>query len=211
MFTGIIRHLGRVQSVRRSAGALVLSVEAGPLADDAGIGDSVCVNGVCLTVTARSSPALAFDVIGETLSRTTLGGLHEGAPVNLEPSLRPSDRMGGHFVTGHVDGVGTVCARDESAGEVRMAFEVARELTQTMIPKGSVAVDGVSLTLTEVGDGRFAVALIPHTLAVTTLGSRRAGDRVNVETDLIGKWVFKALGKAGPAITEEFLREHGFA
>ncbi len=210
MFTGIVQHLGRVAEASGSAGALRLSVDAGPLAADAKTGDSVCVSGVCLTVAAKAGDALRFDVIGETLSRSTLGEVRRGEAVNLELSLRPSDRLGGHFVTGHVDGVALVSRRSESPAEVRMAFTGESALTRQMIPKGSVAIDGVSLTLTEVGEGFFEVALIPHTLAVTTLGARRAGDRVNVECDLLGKYVLKALGKSD-GISEDFLREHGFA
>jgi len=220
MFTGIVQCLGRVTSARRSAGRLILRVEAGPAAEDARVGDSICVSGVCLTVTEKSARTLAFDVIGETLSATTLGTVDEGDAVNLEPSLRPSDRLGGHFVTGHVDGTGALSERVQAPGEVRMTFLVDPQLTRMMLPKGSVAVDGVSLTLTGVSDGKFSVALIPHTLSVTTLGALRPGARVNVETDLIGKWVVKALGngirplngaKGSDAISEDFLREHGFA
>jgi riboflavin synthase len=210
MFTGIVQHLGRVTETSRSAGGLRLAVDAGPLAAETKTGDSVCVIGVCLTVTDRAGDVLRFDVIGETLSLSTLGDLRRGAPVNLELSLRPADRLGGHFVTGHVDGVATVRDRRETPGEVRMSFACDGALTRQMIAKGSVAVDGVSLTLTEVGQGFFEVALIPHTLSVTTLGSRRSGDRVNLETDLLGKWVLKALGKSD-GLTESFLREHGFA
>ncbi|HUV39226.1 MAG TPA: riboflavin synthase [Planctomycetota bacterium] len=215
MFTGIVQHLGRVRSARRSGERLTLAAEAGPLAADARTGDSVCVNGVCLTVTGRSGDVLSFDVIGETLSRSTLGDLREGATVNLEPSLSPSDRLGGHFVTGHVDGVATLAERVESRGEVRLRFAAPPALTDMMIVKGSVALDGVSLTLTDVGEGTFTVALIPHTLEVTSLGALAAGGRVNLETDLIGKWVLKVLGTLGKKgtvpISEDFLREHGFA
>ena len=211
MFTGIVQHLGRVTSAHRTADRLVLSVDAPPSAQDAKIGDSISVSGVCLTVTGTSGDVLRFDVTGETLSLSTLGDLTEGALVNLEPSLRPSDRMGGHFVTGHIDGIGTLTERTETPGETRMTFRTDAAVTQMMILRGSVAVDGVSLTLTDVSEGTFSVVLIPHTLSVTTLGTIRPGGRVNIETDLIGKWVLKALGQAGGTVTEDFLREHGFA
>ena len=211
MFTGIIQHRGHVRSVRKSSGGLVLSVEAGPPADDAAVGDSVCVSGVCLTVKETADRVLDFDVTGETRSLTTLGQLTEGAPVNLEPSLRPADRLGGHFVTGHIDGTGSLTRRTDTPADTRMTFETDEVLTRMMILKGSVAVDGVSLTLTDVSEGSFAVALIPHTLSVTTLGLMTPGDRVNIETDLIGKWVLKAAGSPGGAVTEDFLRKHGFA
>jgi len=211
MFTGIVQHLGVVNAVRKSGGSLVLEVDAGPVAADADIGDSICISGVCLTVTATSPGALSFDVIGETLAMSTLGELREGDDVNCEPSLRPADRLGGHFVTGHIDGVATLRGKTETPDEVRMRFTASRDLTDMMILKGSVALDGVSLTLTDVGEGVFAVALIPHTLEVTTLGALAPGERVNVETDLIGKWVLKAAGRDVGGISEDFLREHGFA
>ena len=211
MFTGIVQHLGRVVGVRKSVDRMVLSVDAGPVAADAGVGDSICANGVCLTVTDNTSGTLTFDVIGETLSVSTLDALLDGASVNLEPSLRPTDRMGGHFVTGHIDGTVVITDLTETPGEWRMSFKADRKLTDMMLFKGSIAIDGVSLTLTDVGDGVFSVGLIPHTLKVTTLGSCKPGDRVNVETDLIGKWVLKSIWKTGGDITEEFLGEHGFA
>jgi riboflavin synthase len=188
-----------------------MSIDAGPVAGEAVVGDSICVSGVCLTVARKSGGMLAFDVIGETLSLTTLAALQAGDAVNLEPSLRPSDRMGGHFVTGHVDGTATLRERVETPGEVRMTFHADPRLTRMMLPKGSVAVDGVSLTLTDVSEGEFRVALIPHTLSVTTLGTLQPRGRVNVETDLIGKWVLKAVGKSEDTLTEDFLRQHGFA
>jgi len=211
MFTGIVQCLGRVTSVRTVAARRALTVDAGALAGETRVGDSVCVSGVCLTVAEKSDCTLAFDVIGETLSLTTLQTLRAGDAVNLEPSLRPSDRMGGHFVTGHVDGTGILRERVETSGEVRMTFQTEPRLTRMMLPKGSVAVDGVSLTLTDVSEGEFSVALIPHTLSVTTLGTLQPRGRVNVETDLIGKWVLQAVGNPQGTLTEDFLREHGFA
>jgi riboflavin synthase len=211
MFTGIIHHAGCVAEARRSGGALRLTVAAGPVAEDACIGDSICVNGVCLTVAEKAGELLSFDVTGETLSYTILGEIVQGDSVNLEPSLRPSDRMGGHFVTGHVDGIATLDSRRESPGQVRMSFKTDPELTRMMLFKGSIAVDGISLTLTDVREGSFAVTIIPHTLAVTTLRARQPGDRVNIEADLIGKWVMKTLGGERSGMTEDFLREHGFA
>jgi riboflavin synthase len=211
MFTGIIQCLGRVTSARKSAGRLALAVDAGALAGETRVGDSVCVSGVCLTVTENSARTLAFDVIGETLSLATLETLQSGDAVNLELSLRPSDRMGGHFVNGHVDGTASLRERAATPGEVRLTFQADPRLTRMMIPKGSVAVDGVSLTLTDVSDREFRVALIPHTLSVTTLGTLQPRGRVNVETDLVGKWVLKAVGKSEGTLTEDFLREHGFA
>ena len=179
MFTGIVREVGRVAAF--DGQRLVLDAET-----TAGEGDSVAVDGVCLTVLAGDE--LAFDVVDETLARTTLGRLKPGDPVNLEPALRAGEPLGGHIVQGHVDGVGTV----RSTGG-HTWFDVPPELLRYVVEKGSVTVAGVSLTVAAVDDAGFAVALIPHTLAATTLGSARAGDSVNVELDVLAKYVEKLL------------------
>ncbi|MGD2175076.1 MAG: riboflavin synthase [Candidatus Brocadiaceae bacterium] len=203
MFTGIIQEVGSVAAVRRSGSSCVLSVESGGIARDATIGDSVSVEGVCLTVTAADQAALTFDVGAETLRRTTLGELRTGDRVNLEPALRVGDRLGGHFVSGHVDGVGTIQSKDRRPGEVCLAVEAPTSLTEQMVMKGSVAVDGISLTIASLGPGRFEVSLIPHTLAATTLEGKGPGDRVNIECDMIGRWVRRVIQGAeipgGPA------------
>jgi riboflavin synthase len=190
VFTGIVEALGTVQGLRRdsSGGRLVvcLPAEGGwrPVP-----GESIAVNGVCLTAVEPEESRVTFDLAAETLAVTTLGGLGPGDPVNLERPLRVDGRLGGHLVLGHVDGVGTVGeVRPEGEGR-RLTVALAPTLRPYLIPKGSVAVDGVSLTVAELGPASFGVALIPHTLAVTTLGSRRAGDRVNLEVDVIGKYV----------------------
>lgn len=191
MFTGIVEALGRVGAVEAGVGGGRRLAVAVP--DDAGwrlaVGESVAVSGVCLTVVAAAPGRLAFDLAEETLRVTTLGELGVGAPVNLERPLRFDGRLGGHLVLGHVDGVGRVAAVRAEGDGARADVEVPARLRPLLIPKGSVTVDGVSLTVAALAEDVFAVALIPHTLAATTLGQRRQGDRVNLEMDVIGKYV----------------------
>jgi len=199
MFTGLVESLGRVVDALREPPGLRLVVDAGAVAADAAIGDSICTSGCCLSVVRLDGPRLTFELGPETLARTTLGGLRTGAPVNLERSLRLSDRLGGHLVTGHVDGTGRLASRIEEGGWVTCRFAAPGPLLAQMASKGSVAVDGVSLTLVEVTSDEFSVALIPHTLASTTLGSLAAGDPVNLETDLVFKYVDRWLAARLPA------------
>lgn len=196
MFTGIVEGTAPVLAVRPRGGGARIVVELGPLADGVKIGDSVALSGCCLTVVELREGVASFDAIPETLSRTWLGRLRAGDRVNVERSLRAGDRLGGHLVQGHIDGLARIVARREEGGgaggegaQVVFELEAPRALTDDMVEKGSIALDGVSLTLTAAEPERFAVALIPHTLAVTTFGGRREGDEVNVETDVIGKWV----------------------
>lgn len=194
MFSGIVEWLGTVAQMEAMPPGLRLVVDAGPVADDATIGASIAVNGCCLTVVARAERRLSFDVGPETLERTNLGRLSVGSRVNLEGSLRVGDQLGGHFVSGHVDHAGTVDERQDDREWSFFWFRVPAQLTRQMVPKGCVAVDGVSLTIVAVEAERFSVMLIPHTLAVTTLGQRRVGDAVNIETDLLAKYVQRQLG-----------------
>lgn len=198
MFTGLVEGLGTVRSVTPSGPAVELAITppAGA-ADRAVVGESIAINGCCLTVVRSSADAWGFQAGSETLSRTNLGGLRPGDPVNIERSLRVGDRLGGHFVQGHIDGVGRVARIDRDGEWVCMHFSVDPALSRQMVVKGSVAVDGVSLTLATVGRESFSVALIPHTLDVTTLGVRRVGDMVNIETDIIGKYLEKFAGEVG--------------
>lgn len=208
MFTGLVEATSTVLENRRSGAALRLAVERPEMFRDVKAGDSVCVSGVCLTVVDVGA-ALAFDVVAETARRSILAGSRAGTRVNLERALAVGDRLGGHFVQGHVDGKATLASIDS---ESVLTFNAPEELTAMMLLKGSVAVDGVSLTLAEVKPGRFSAAVIPHTLSVTTLGDLRPGGEVNVETDMLGKWVKQLLSTGEtPGITPEFLREHGFA
>ena len=197
MFTGLVETIGRISDVRVESPGVRLTVEAGDVAADAPLtavlGASICVSGCCLSVVAIDGPRLTFQLVAETLARTTLGGLVPGAAVNLERSLRLSDRLGGHLVTGHVDGLGRLLSRDESGDWVTCVFSAPRALLRQMASKGSVAIDGISLTLVDVEAERFSVALIPHTLAVTTLGALAVGGSVNLETDLVAKYVARWL------------------
>lgn len=210
MFTGLVEDCGSVTHIKPlSAGILlVIDVQGSRLesrADDAflptQIGDSIAINGCCLTVVEIAGHKWSFQAGTETLSKTTLGQLHIGDRVNLERSLLVGARLGGHIVQGHVDGTGTVAeiSREGTAEEpwIRMVFEVPESLTKQMVPKGSVAVDGISLTLVDVEKTRFNVALIPHTLEVTTLGRKKPSDAVNIETDILGKYVQKLMAERG--------------
>ena len=193
MFTGIIEALGTVKRVDSGAEGARLVVHAGAVIDDARIGESIAVNGVCLTITALNDGTFTADVSLETLRRSTLGGVRGGDPVNLERPLRVDQRLGGHIVQGHVDGVGTITdVRPEGDG-IWMQLAPPPALLPLLVEKGSVAIDGVSLTVAGLADGGFAVALIPHTLAVTTLGRRRVGERVNIEIDILAKYVQRLL------------------
>jgi riboflavin synthase len=191
MFTGIVETTGHVARIEPRGGDVRLLIDAGTLdIRDVAIGDSIAVSGVCLTVVEiESSRTLAFDVSTETLARTSLGSLAEGARVNLEKALRLSDRLGGHLVSGHVDGLGRVVAIGMDARSQRWTFELPPGLARYAAPKGSIAIDGVSLTINEVDDARVGVNLIPHTIEVTTLGDRKIGDPVNVEMDMVARYV----------------------
>lgn len=193
MFAGIVEEMGRVEEVRSLPPGKRLVIRAGVCASSVRLGDSICVSGCCLTVVAWEGEILEFDAGPETLARTILGDLEPGDPVNLERSLQIGDRLGGHFVTGHVDGVGTVRERIDEQEWSTFWFNVPSALTRQLASKGSVAVDGISLTLVDVTESAFSVALIPHTLRVTTLGTKTAGSRVNLETDLLAKYVQRQL------------------
>lgn len=190
MFTGIIQATGRVARIERRGGDVRLAVVAPVSARaDVAAGDSICVSGCCLTVASLDDDAMAFDVSNETLGLTTLGGLREGDAVNLEPALRLSDRLGGHLVSGHVDGLGTIAAIEADARSQRWTLEAPATLIRFIAAKGSICVDGVSLTVNAVEGARFGVNLIPYTVAQTTFGQRRVGDRVNLEVDLLARYV----------------------
>ena len=193
MFTGIVEEVGSVR--RAAAGALVVGCDT--IADDSGLGASVAVSGVCLTVVERSSTTLRFDLSPETLDRTTLGALRPGERVNLERPVTLAARLGGHLVQGHVDGLAEVASlTEDGTGNAVLRVLLPTPLLSGVVPKGSIAVDGVSLTVAAIDGDAIDIALIPHTLAATTLGELRAGDRCNVETDVIAKYVERLLERA---------------
>jgi riboflavin synthase len=189
LFTGLVEEKGIIESIHTSGSGCDLAVRATVVHDGAKIGDSVAINGCCLTVVAIDRHVLTFQAGTETLSRTNLGKLVAGSYVNLERSLEVGQRMGGHYVTGHIDAIATVDSRSDDGEWAEFWFKVPPLLTRQMASKGSITIDGISLTLVEVEADRFSVALIPHTLTVTTLGERQVGDAVNIETDILAKYV----------------------
>ena len=193
MFTGLVEVLGTVHDLVADGAGCRLTIAAPEMAGQLCLGESVAVNGACLTVVAHDTQTCCFQLSPETLQRTNLGALRLGDRINLERSLRVGDRLGGHLVQGHVDGVGQVAERRTDGEWVTVWFTCPPELAAQMVPKGSVTVDGVSLTVVDVGADRFSVALIPHTLAHTTLGFKEPGAAVNLETDLLAKYVWKCL------------------
>lgn len=193
MFTGLVESLATVRELRPEGPGVRLMISDAAIAGRAKIGDSIAINGCCLTVVELNGAEMAFEAGAETLSRTNLGRLKAGSAVNLESSLRLGDSLGGHLVAGHVDAVGHLDRREDDSQWSTMWFVVPAELTRQMASKGSIAIDGVSLTLVDVTDNSFSVALIPHTLSVTTLGNLKPGDAVNLETDLLAKYVERQL------------------
>ncbi len=194
MFTGIVLEQGSVKRARQRKSLLELEVEAPSIAKELRRGDSVAVNGVCLTATRTGRRRFATQAMEETLARSTLGLLRRGSAVNLELAARLNDRLGGHLVQGHVDGTAKVLRVEEQEDARRVWFSASTELLRYMVPKGSVTLDGVSLTVVEVGETSFQVALIPHTLSATTLGSLEKGSQVNVEVDIVAKYVERLAG-----------------
>lgn len=197
MFTGIVEELGTIRRVNAHATGAQLEIEAPSVAADARIGDSIALNGCCLTVVALLSVGYVVDAVQETLRVTTLGTLQPGDRVNLERSVRLADRLGGHLVQGHVDAVGSLVSRTPQAdGSLQLRFSAGAGVLRYVVYKGSIAVDGVSLTVASLDDRSFSVAIIPHTQTVTTLGFRQVGDQVNLETDVIARYVERLLPTA---------------
>jgi riboflavin synthase len=189
MFTGIVREVGRVVEVDAGDAGATLRIAAPETAARTAVGDSVAIGGVCLTAESVEGETMRFHAVPETLSRSTLGGLRAGHGVNVEPALRAGEPLGGHIVQGHVDGLGSVCAVEQEGDGVRVSFDAPPELLGYLVEKGSVTVDGVSLTVAGLDDDVFAVALIPHTLSGTTLGALAPGAQVNLEVDVLAKYV----------------------
>lgn len=221
MFTGLVEEVGVLASITGNDQASRLVIRAQRVLEDVKLGDSIAVNGICLTVTSFSERHFSVDVMPETMKKTSLRHLRPGQRVNLERAMRLGDRFGGHIVSGHVDGTGTILSREPHANAVLFRIEAAPELLRYVIRQGSICVDGISLTVVDVADAHFSVSIIPHTLAATSLQDRRAGDQVNLETDIIGKYVERLLGHRGqPAgnqaeakggkLSLAFLQENGF-
>lgn len=216
MFTGIIEELGTVERVTRGRVSAVIAIRAEHILSDLKIGDSVAVNGVCLTATGLTGHGFTADVMHETLDRSALAGLGPGSRVNLERAMAANGRFGGHIVAGHVDGVGTIAAIEQDDNAIWFTITAPAQVLRYVVEKGSIAIDGISLTVARVETDRFAVSVIPHTAAVTLLGLRRTGDRVNLESDLVGKYVERLLRttpeekQQESKLTMEFLSQHGF-
>lgn len=212
MFTGIINEVGTLQGIQRGANSAVLTIGAKTILEDVKLGDSIAVNGVCLTVTSFTPSQFTADVMHETLNRSALGALRPGSAVNLERAMRADGRFDGHIVAGHIDGTGTIASirRDDNA--IRYTIRTIPAILRYIIEKGSIAIDGISLTVTEVTRETFSVSVIPHTAACTNLVQRRIGDTVNLENDCIGKYVERLLTTPNQQsnITLEFLAQNGF-
>jgi riboflavin synthase len=212
VFTGIVEEVGKIQAIKKGVNSAVLSVQAAKIMEDVHLGDSVAVNGVCLTVTSISQSGFTADVMHETLSRSSLGNLQTGSLVNLERAMAANDRFGGHIVSGHIDGTGKVSGirRDDKA--VWYTVKAPLPILRYIIEKGSIAIDGISLTVARVYKDSFSVSIIPHTASLTTLSSRRVGDLVNLENDCIVKYVEHLMAKdtQNSNITDSFLAEYGF-
>lgn len=213
MFTGIIEETGVVLAITKNAHSAVLRIGAKKVLDDVRLGDSIAVNGVCLTVTSYGTNEFTADVMHETLDRSSLGELRAGGKVNLERALRLDSRLGGHIVTGHIDGTGKIRRVRADANAIWYTIAAEPALLSGIVEKGSIAIDGISLTVAKVTEQDFAVSVIPHTAEHTTLSGKKEGAVVNLETDCIGKYVAKVLGagqNGAGSISQDFLAEHGF-
>jgi len=212
MFTGIIEEVGKVRSVTKGAKSFSMEVTADVVTAGLAVGESVNTNGACLTVTSAGPHSFSVDVMPETMRKTNLGDLKTGSPVNLERALQLSSRLGGHMVSGHIDGTGLIRQLRNEDNAVWITIAAAPELLRYMIPKGSVCLDGISLTVVNVGEATFDVSLIPHTMTVTTLKNKKIGDSLNIECDMVAKYIEKFSGHSGQGsrISKEFLDKYGF-
>jgi len=216
MFTGIVEEMGVIKTLDKGVSGTRLSVLASAVLDDLAVGASISINGACLTVVSVGEREFAVEVSPETLAVTTLGQLAAGTPVNLERAMRVHDRIGGHLVAGHVDGVGSIRNRTPEGNAIVLTIEAPREVLRYCVHKGSITLDGISMTINEVSDRNFSVAVIPHTAKATTLGLKKPGETVNLEADLIGKYVERLLqdrgqlpAKPAPVIDRDYLQKHG--
>lgn len=216
MFTGIVEEKGKVKSIKKGAKSAMLSIEGNKIFEDVHLGDSIAVNGVCLTVTSYSKNVFTADVMNETLKRSSLGSLKNGSEVNLERAMAANGRFGGHIVSGHIDGTGVISDMSKDDIAIWVTISTTAEILRLIVEKGSIAIDGISLTVAKVSNTDFAVSVIPHTGANTTLLDKKVGDVVNLENDITGKYIEKLLGlskeekKPESRITKDFLIKYGF-
>jgi riboflavin synthase len=217
MFTGLVEELGKVKAIVRGVKSVRLTIQASEVISDVKLGDSIAVNGTCLTVVEYNNTCFTADVMPETVDSTALASLKNGAIVNLERTLSIGDRFGGHIVSGHIDGIGMIRAKDVNDNAVIVKIEAGPEVMRYIVKKGSIAIDGISLTIVEYGEDWFTVSLIPHSASVTTLGFKKTGDTVNLEADVIGKYVEKLLGlqiadkqSKASTLSMNFLQQNGF-
>lgn len=218
MFTGIIEEIGTVKNIVKGSRSIKLTIAARKVLENTNLGDSIAVNGVCLTVTALGRDGFTADVMPESMSKTNMGALKPGDRVNLERALTLASRLGGHIVSGHIDGTGEIIAMEKDDNAVRVTLTSVPKVMKYIVSEGSVALDGVSLTVAQLGENDFTVSLIPHTAQVTTLLDKKVGDRLNIENDVVGKYVERLLSFSGKnaaaekksAISLSFLRENGF-
>lgn len=228
MFTGIVEAVGTVKTLRKGAHSAIITVEAPQILDDVHVGDSIAVNGVCLTVTSFTARTFDADIMHETLNRSDLGALHAGSKVNVERAMAANGRFGGHIVSGHIDGVGSITRIETDDNAVWFTISAGRSILRHVILKGSITIDGISLTVARLTDATFSVSVIPHTRAETNLATKGVGDEVNLETDVIGKYVdhllsfdeesctdrFRSVNapqlSSRPGITKAFLLQNGF-
>ncbi len=221
MFTGIVEEIGTIRGIRKGNHSVQLKIEAKKVLEQTNLGDSICVNGVCLTVCKLEKNSFYADVMHETLNRTNLGNLGNGSHVHLERAMSPMQRFGGHIVTGHIDGMATIVGIEKDDTATWYEFEVSDILQMGFVEKGSVAIDGISLTVAKIGKNRFSISMIPHTKEATCLFEKQLGDQVNIENDILGKYVQKYMAqqnvievkgesKKSRIVSLEYLQEHGF-
>jgi riboflavin synthase len=211
LFTGLIVEMGEVVSIAKRGGGARLSLKAETVSGKAAIGDSISINGACLTVVEKKGDAIGFDLSDETLRATNLGQLKVKDRVNLEPALRLDARLDGHFVTGHIDGVGRIRSKTATGDMLKIVIDAAQEIVDFLVEKGSVAVDGISLTVVDVLRDGFSIVIIPHTAGMTTIGYKNAGDTLNLEVDILGKYVSKFLQRTKDSRFMRTLLDEGFA
>jgi riboflavin synthase len=216
MFSGIVEEMGAVQAIEKGLAGAKFSILASAILDDLHVGDSVSVSGACLTATKIEDQSFFVDVSTETMNCTNLGTIAVGTPLNLERAMKLNARMGGHLVTGHIDGIGTLRAREQDGNAIYLTVEASEDIMRYCVPKGSITIDGISLTINSVTAHSFSVAIIPHTAKVTTIGLKQVGDAVNLESDLIGKYVERLLRTNGtlppssaPVIDKDYLQKRG--